>query len=123
MPRAGLLPRGVGHCPHNLQRPFQARVYYRGERYSLGYYASVHDARVAVIQAYQEIEEWSEMQIPPPRLLDMVRAREERRAKQAVIHLEGGTSSPDPLPPALQSADQSIHPAKGEVPEAEPALR
>ena len=73
-------PRGVTFCPHNPRRPFQARVWYRGRRYSLGYYRTILEAELAVNNCYLEVAEWADMQLPPPILLSQVRSVEARAA-------------------------------------------
>lgn len=84
-------PRGVCHCPHN-RKPFQARVWYAGRYWSLGYYPSITQAEMAVNRVYAEMAEWKEMQLPPPTLLPLIRRRE--AAQQA---------TPDPSPPAPET--------------------
>lgn len=70
-------PRGVCHCPHMKTRPFQARVWFQGRYWSLGYFASITEAEIRVNRVYREMAEWREMQLPPPTLLPLLRKREQ----------------------------------------------
>lgn len=76
-------PRGVCHCPRNKSRPFQARVWYAGRYWSLGYFASITRAELAVNRVYREMAEWREMQLPPPTLLPLIQQREAARSAQS----------------------------------------
>ena len=69
-------PRGVCYCPQNKRKPFQARVWYAGRYWSLGYRESIPAAAAAVNRVYAEIAEWREMQLPPPTLLPLIQRRE-----------------------------------------------
>jgi hypothetical protein len=57
-------------------RPFQARVWFQGRYWSLGYYASITEAEIRVNRVYKEMAEWKEMQLPPPTLLPLLQRRE-----------------------------------------------
>ena len=82
-------PRGVAHIPHAPNRPYQARVWWQGRRWSLGYYATISEAAAAVTACYQEIERWAAMSLPPPML---ALQHQERLARQAT------PSDRDPAP-------------------------
>lgn len=69
-------PRGVCFVPHVKRRPYQARVWYRGRYWSLGYFELIPEAEAMVSRVYQEIAEWEEMSLPPPTLHRQIRARE-----------------------------------------------
>lgn len=58
-------------------RPFQARVWFDGRYWSLGYFASITEAEIQVNRAYREIDEWKAMRLPPPRLLPLIQKREQ----------------------------------------------
>jgi hypothetical protein len=75
------------------RRPFQARVWYDGRYWSLGYYASIIEAEIRVNRVYSEIAEWQEMQLPPPTLHRQIQQREQ--AQQA--------SMPAANPPASET--------------------
>ncbi len=70
-------PRGVCHCPNNTRKPFQARVWWAGRYWSLGYFASITEAEIKVNRVYREMAEWKEMQLPPPTLLPLLQKREQ----------------------------------------------
>lgn len=63
------LPPGVSHCPHNHSRPWQARISWRGQRISLGYFPSIMQAEARVNWMRDRITEWEALQLPPPQLL------------------------------------------------------
>ena len=109
---SGAYPRGVSYVPQaNPSRPFQARVWWGGRRWSLGYYRSVLAAELAVNRCYREAAEWAEMQLPPPTL----RLAQERLALRA-------TSSP-PVDPAdgMPAADQPPDLPRSGSPASRPA--
>lgn len=83
----GLFPEGVSYHPGNPRRPYQARVQFNGRRYSLGYFPGIELAAQAVRRVKAEIREWSELRLPPPSLLQAVRAAER-------------SAEPQPDPPA-----------------------
>jgi hypothetical protein len=56
-------------------RPFQARVWFQGRYWSLGYFASITEAEIRVNRVYREMAEWKEMQLPPPTLLRQIQQR------------------------------------------------
>ena len=58
------------------KRPFQARVWFQGRYWSLGYFASITEAELRVNRVYREMAEWREMQLPPPTLLPLLQRRE-----------------------------------------------
>lgn len=47
MTRVRTYPRGVTFHAGNLKKPWQARIWFRGRRYSLGYFTSCMGAEVA----------------------------------------------------------------------------
>lgn len=96
-------PRGVCHCPHNKKNPFQARVWYGGRYWSLGYRTTVVQAEILVNQVYREISEWKEMQLPPPTLLPLIQERARRDGSMDPSPLADETPAPDPLPCPPQS--------------------
>lgn len=57
-------------------RPFQARVWWAGRYWSLGYFASIMEASARVELVYREMAEWQEMRLPPPTLQPLIRRRE-----------------------------------------------
>lgn len=80
------------------RRPFQARVWWQGRYWSLGYFASITEAELRVNRVYAEMAEWQEMQLPPPTLLPLIRERERR------------ASSMDPPPPASETPGAALQP-------------
>ena len=74
-------PRGVCHCPNNKQRPFQARVWWDGRYWSLGYFASITEAEIRVNRVYREMAEWREMLLPPPTLLPLIQRQAQAPSK------------------------------------------
>ena len=73
------LPRNVHWVPHNPKRPYQVRIQYQGQRFSLGYFATAADAEVVARSVLAEIREWRDMRLPPPSLHRQIR----ERARQA----------------------------------------
>jgi hypothetical protein len=79
-------------------RPFQARVWFQGRYWSLGYYASITEAEIKVNRVYREMAEWKEMQLPPPTLLRQIQQRASAPAasQQDQTPLASGTAVADP---------------------------
>jgi hypothetical protein len=71
-------PRGVTHCSHVKRNPYQARVWWAGRRWSLGYFPTIQAASQAVEQCRQEIARWAAMNLPPPMLALQHRERTAR---------------------------------------------
>lgn len=63
------------------KRPFQARVWWQGRYWSLGYCASITEAEIRVNRVYAEMAEWQEMQLPPPTLLPLLQRRKALQAR------------------------------------------
>ncbi len=102
-PLVSCYPRGVCHCPHMKKRPFQARVWWQGRYWSLGYFASITEAEIRVNRVYAEMAEWQEMQLPPPTLLPLLQRREEQQASRKDPSLPAsGTGGLDPEPCPLR---------------------
>ena len=78
-------PRGVSHCPHANKRPYQARVWWAGRRWSLGYFTTIQAAAQAVEQCYREIARWAAMNLPPPMLALQHREQTERAGSPPVM--------------------------------------
>lgn len=85
------------------RRPFQARVWWQGRYWSLGYYASITEAEIRVNRVYAEMAEWQEMQLPPPTLLPLLQKRAEQQAKaEQPDHPASEMPAPDPAPALRQ---------------------
>lgn len=101
-------PRGVSYVPTaNPAKPFQARVWWGGRRWSLGYYRSITEAELAVSRCYREAAEWEEMQLPPPTL----RLVQERRGRRATSPRPADLPDEMPVVDPLLCPQQSGSPA------------
>ncbi len=79
------------------KRPFQARVWWQGRYWSLGYFASITEAEIRVNRVYAEMAEWQEMQLPPPTLLPLLQKREALQARtQELDHQANETAAAGP---------------------------
>ena len=91
-------PKGVCFCPHVKRRPFQARVWWAGRYWSLGYFASITEAEMSAARVRSEIREWADMRLPPPTLQPLLRKAEQRQATPPDPDPQAsGTPAPDPL--------------------------
>jgi len=95
---ASCYPKGVCYCPHVKRRPFQARVWWGGRYWSLGYFASITEAEMVAVRVRSEIREWADMRLPPPTLQPLLKRVEQRQATPpAPADPASETPAPDPL--------------------------